>query len=100
MKPVNCRRPASSTRASIWKVSSSPRKPASAAFSNSSVIGACLTHDAPTAAAPHRQISEIVSLPYYPLCSRHDSTKLPHGGRPRDGAHESDRLLGRHLQEK
>src|SRR5258708_30088639 len=37
MKPVNCRPPASSTRASIWKVSSSPRKRASAASSNSSV---------------------------------------------------------------
>src|SRR5258706_2481866 len=37
MKPVNCRRPVWSTRASIWRVSSSPRKPASAAFSNSSV---------------------------------------------------------------
>src|SRR5258707_14005922 len=37
MKPVNWRRPASSTRANIWKVSSLPRKPASAASSNSSV---------------------------------------------------------------
>src|ERR1700722_6769885 len=37
MRPANYPRPDSSIRASIWKVSSSPRKPASAASSNSSV---------------------------------------------------------------
>src|SRR3984957_1310500 len=37
MRPVEWRRVAWSIRASIWKVSSLPRKRASAAFSNSSV---------------------------------------------------------------
>src|ERR1700675_3720097 len=56
-------------------------------------LGACPSNDAPAAAAPHRHLSAIISLTWYPPCARNDRGNLLDVGRPRDGDHCSDRLL-------
>src|SRR5258708_1727443 len=57
-------------------------------------LGACPSNDAPTAAAPHRHLSTIISLTWCPPCARNDRGNLLDVGRPRYGDHYSDRLLG------
>src|SRR5260370_39906986 len=60
-------------------------------------LGACPSNDAPTAAAPHRHLSTIISLTWCPPCARNDRGNLLDVGRPRYGDHYSDRPLGYYI---